>query len=211
MSAKGKAGSKSVKDDRYYTPAWVVRQCLQYGTFVAIESIRDRPQRILDPGAGRGVFTDAVRAKYPKAEITALDLDPTVGPWPTADHSLVSTNFLEWNTNKAQSFDLVVGNPPYKLAQKFLEHSLRMSRYVVFLLRVGFLASARRYHFLQAHPPVAVYLLPNRPRFIYPDGAPRSSDQTEYAIMCWRERLPGPQPVPRLFWLPVLDRDERKE
>lgn len=211
MSAKGKAGSKSVKDDRYYTPAWVVRQCFQYATFGSLESIIDRPQRILDPGAGRGAFVDAARAKYPNAIITAQDLDPGVGPWPSATISNCAQNFLEWNTDKAQSFDLVVGNPPYKLAQKFLEHSLRMSRYVVFLLRVGFLCSARRYHFLQAHPPLAVYLLPNRPRFIYPDGAPRSSDQTEYAIMCWRTMMPRPMAAPRLFWLPVLDRDERKE
>jgi predicted RNA methylase len=206
MSAKGKAGSKSVKDDRYYTPAWVVNQCFQHVT-PHLESCAT-PPRILDPGAGRGAFVDGARAKYPTAEITALDLDPKVGPWPNANHSLVSTDFLKWNIDKALIFDLVVGNPPYKLAQKFLEHALGMSQYVVFLLRVGFLASARRYDFLLAHPPAAICLLPNRPRFIYPDGVPRSSDQTEYAIMRW-ERRPGLRPAPRLFWLPKLDRKER--
>jgi hypothetical protein len=43
----------------------------------------------------------------------------------------------------------IITNPPYMLAEEFVEHALELSPLVVMLLRLAFLESERRCHLLE--------------------------------------------------------------
>ncbi len=79
-------------------------------------------------------------------------------------------------------FDVALGNPPFSLAQEFVEESMRVADTVVMLLRLNFIGSAGRSAFMQKHTP-DVYVLPDRPSF---DG--RGTDSIEYAWFVWQGR-----------------------
>jgi hypothetical protein len=82
-------------------------------------------------------------------------------------------------------FDLIVGNPPYAVAEAHIRHALALSaRYgsaVAFLLRVNFLGSKERFAFWRDHPPTLVSVLSERPSFF---GT--GTDASEYAFFVWR-------------------------
>jgi hypothetical protein len=62
--------------------------------------------------------------------------------------------------------DLQVTNPPFSLAEEFLEKSLKEADTVVYLLRLNFLGSQKRYEFWQRHQPTHLFVLSERPSFV---------------------------------------------
>lgn len=71
-----------------------------------------RPRRILDPGAGGGVWGRAARRKYPKAEIWGVENSgepkpPEYDTWWT--HNYLSDNYED----RLREQTLIIGNPPY--------------------------------------------------------------------------------------------------
>lgn len=72
--------------------------------------------------------------------------------------------------------DMIITNPPFRLAKEFLEKSLSEAEVVVYLLRLGFLESKKRREFNQMHPPTNLIVLSERPSFT-PDG---NTDRTAY-------------------------------
>lgn len=85
-------------------------------------------------------------------------------------------------------FAVAAGNPPYSLAEEFLARSLEVADTVALLLRVNYLASAKRNVFMRKFTP-DVYILPNRPSF-----RGKGTDSPEYAWLLWpkdRDRSTG--------------------
>ena len=59
--------------------------------------------------------------------------------------------------------DCIITNPPYKQAQKFVEHSLNCTtKKVAMLLKLAFLESASRYELFQESPLKTVYVFSKR-------------------------------------------------
>jgi hypothetical protein len=100
----------------------------------------------------------------------------------------------------ATRYDLVVGNPPFHHAQEFVEKALIVAQNVVFLLRLGFLASKRRYEFWRRNRPARVFVLPKRPSFSGDGGV----DRYDYCFAGWRC---GMQPRTQLHWLPPVEKE----
>lgn len=185
------------------------------------------PDRILDPGCGRGVWGLACKNRYghsavvhgveyrSREEAEACFLPEGGSPytiWHKAD-------FLTWQTST--KFDLIVGNWPYgrnvygnldrRYAEKFARKSLSLLNdggYVVALLRLGFVAGQRRAAgFWKEFPPVYVYVVPERPSFVidpYINNKgklvkPGDVDDSEYGLYIWRYGFQG-ETV--LRWLP---------
>ena len=72
----------------------------------------------------------------------------------------------------------ILTNPPYKLAQKFIEKSLEMikrRRYAIFLLRIQFLEGQKRKKFFEEYPPKFVYVHSAR------IGIWKNNDQEKYS------------------------------
>jgi hypothetical protein len=88
-------------------------------------------------------------------------------------------DFLRKTPPDSPVFYVVITNPPYNQALEFVETSMRWGRIVVMLLRLNWIASAKRHAFVRDHPP-DVYVLPNRPSF-----TGKGTDATEYAWFVW--------------------------
>lgn len=152
------------------------------------------PQCILDPGAGTGVWGMASRRRWPNSLITGVELR-TETPKPNAYNFWMHQNFLLSTATPA--FDLVVGNPPYDVAEQFIRHSLNCLEhggYMVLLLRLAFLESQTRARALYRHtPPQSVVVRANRVSFTG-DG---QTNATAYAYFIWQKDWHG---EPALKW-----------
>lgn len=87
------------------------------------------------------------------------------------------------------SLDLIITNPPYALAHRFLEKSLSEAACVCYLLRLNILGGGglrgrienrARKAFFQRNPPTHLFVLSERPSFTV-----GGTDATEYAWFCW--------------------------
>ncbi len=80
-----------------------------------------------------------------------------------------------------EKFDLIITNPPFSLAQEFLEKSLNESDFVAYLLRINFLGSKKRKVFFdKIGTPDKMFVLSKRPSF-----TGKGTDSTEYAWFVW--------------------------
>jgi hypothetical protein len=100
-----------------------------------------------------------------------------------------------------QGFGLVIGNPPFKVAEEHVLHSLELLKpggYLAFLLRLGFLGSFRRAVGLWSRPGL-LHVAPIAPRpSFYSKARLRkterrsgSNDKSEYALFLWRAGYAG--------------------
>lgn len=80
-------------------------------------------------------------------------------------------------------YDVIIGNPPYSLAQEFIEKCFTLLKddgEIIMLLRTAFLESKKRYKFWQKHPLNGLYVLSKRPSF-----TGEGTDATSYSFMIW--------------------------
>ena len=75
-----------------------------------------KPERILDPAVGLGIFPGILREMLPTASITGVDIDPLIFEFASAQLRnsavrLVNGDFLSEDCE--DSFDAIVANPPY--------------------------------------------------------------------------------------------------
>ena len=162
--------------DQYFTPPWLTKAVLP-----EIERLLKRTHinlkwkdiSILEPACGDGAMVDELRNTWPEAQITASDITTGV-------------DFL--NMSETVKYDIIVSNPPYKLAMPFVQKAHRMLKpqgIICFLLRMNWLASKTRAEWLRANTP-AVFVSPRRPKFALNKHGVVSSDACEYAWMVWR-------------------------
>lgn len=202
-----KAGrAERKKNDAYYTP--------QPLADLLVRDL-DGPDnrllglKVLEPSAGAGAF--ALACEIAGATVTVLDLDPDApcfkcdAEW--ADR--ICADFLEWSPPDGETFDLIVGNPPYLDGEAFVVRTLELlapGGLCVFLLRLGFWAGLERCDGLyQDHPVEDVRPVAPRPSFTG-DG---KTDGTEYGVFYFRRpggvsALPVPEVLGRhVRWFPV--------
>ncbi len=169
MSATNRGGQRC-EADNYPTPAWCARRLLDE---VALPG-----GRWLEPAAGDCAIIRAIpcRGRDWTAVEVRRECEPTIDArramrlytWHAADYLALPP--------PAERFEVAITNPPYSLAQPFIDKMLAEAWVVVALLRLNYLASERRAAFMREHRP-SVYVLPNRPSFS-PDG---HTDACEYA------------------------------
>ncbi len=147
------------------------------------------PLRVLDPGAGCGSFGKGARELWPLATITGCELRDIPPPevydrWLWGDYPTLYRGMFP-------AFDLIMGNPPFKLAEPFVRTSLPLllpGGHLVFLLRLAFLEGQRRRDGLFAEfPPKAVWVCSKRPSFSG-DG---KTNATAFAVVVWQQGWDG--------------------
>lgn len=160
---------------------------------------------VLDPGAGTGVWGQAALRAWPDAYISGIELREMDHP---AGFStwLDCADFCEF-ARRAHgyhlTYDLICGNPPFRLAAEFVRASVPLLAHngvLAFLLRLDYLGSIKRGPFWEQHPPCAVYTVVPRPQFSR--GKVGRSDSGEYGIFLWRSRSHAEWGKPaRMGWL----------
>ena len=85
-------------------------------------------------------------------------------------------DFFDWK----EDVDLILTNPPFSLAQEFIDHSIDHAATVFMLLRLNYLGSIKRHEWWVSKPPAALWVFSKRPSF-----TGNGTDATDYAWFCW--------------------------
>lgn len=142
-----------VVGDFYVEPRWAVDQLIGAETFTGT---------VHDPACGSGTIPSQFRS----AGIPATGSDIVHREF---GNGAVCDFFAD-----ATVRDNIVANPPYKLAEEFARHALRMAGYkVALILPISFLESQRRDDLYERFPPARVLIFARRPSMppgVMPDG-----------------------------------------
>jgi hypothetical protein len=176
-SKKAGTGHQRHLSDYYATPSHVTRAILR-------RLCIDVP-RILEPSAGDGaIVRELLAAGVPADRVRAIEIDP--GRAAQVPCVTQCEDFLKCRPWRREDEPwLVIGNPPFSLAQEFVEHSLAIvapGGTVAMLLRLAFLESQKRASFHREHP-ADLYVLPRRPSF--------TGKGTDSAAVAWFLWGPG--------------------
>jgi SAM-dependent methyltransferase len=180
------------KNDHYPTPIELCRAGVDLSTLTS-------PRNVLDPGCGTGVWGQAAREIYSQVYIDGVDISPQI-EMGKIYNAIFKQDFLEEKSKFNAPYDLIVGNPPYRLAEEFIwkSHSLlRRNGDIIFLLRLNFLEGQKRGGGLwKEFPPSEVWVLSKRPSFT----GDRRTDATAYMLIKWCSGLRNKYPT-QLYWL----------
>jgi hypothetical protein len=157
--------------DRYDTPAWCVHRLL--------EAVDIPVGRWLEPSAGSGAIRAAVERQPYGGWIQWTEMDIAPRRAGIVEQDFLAAKFE--HTYAGLPFRCAIGNPPYRLAEDFARRCVGVADVTVFLLRLNWLAGAKRADWMQRNTP-SIYVLPNRPSFT---GG--GTDATDYAWFVWRK------------------------
>ncbi|GMA64734.1 DNA methyltransferase [Alicyclobacillus fastidiosus] len=159
MSATNRANHKRNANDSYPTPSWCTEAIVR-------EIVWTSDSRVLEPCCGDGAISRVIEHVQWVSHIEWCEIQ-------------MGRDFLEYDFF-GERFDFVITNPPFSLAQEFVEKSLTLANCVIMLLRLNFLASGKRKEFWEKHPPTAIHVLTKRPSF-----TGNGTDATDYAWFVW--------------------------
>jgi predicted RNA methylase len=195
--------------DLYCTPEAEVEQALSL-VRDDFREFKDGPKRILDIGAGSGIWGHYAREYWPEATIIGAELRDTEKP-EAYDYWLVG-DFFGWidRLEMAKRFDLICGNPPFGVVEKIIDRSWNLLRIPThsayfgrpahggrlgFFLRLAFLEGQnRRDNLYREHPLKKLGVYSKRVSFSG-DG---KTNATAHAFFLWELGYPGSEFL-RLF------------
>lgn len=154
----GESGYERVENDAYFTPAWCTEALLS--TF--------SPLAVWDPACGDGAILKVCAARGIKAYGSDIH-----------DYGWPGTFVTDFFKCEKAAYPIIITNPPYESARKFIEHALALTKenggYVGMLLRNEFdSAGSRRHLFADCPSFKAKYVLTRRPKwFAHEKAAPR--------------------------------------
>jgi hypothetical protein len=164
---------------------------------VAIEAllrVEKLPHHIWEPACGRGRIVSILRAHG--HTVWATDLNDYGCP--------ESENRIDFLMEHQRRFDVecILTNPPFKLAEQFVEHALYHSPRVIMLLRLAFYESARRSHILERSGLARIHVFRKRLPMMHRDGweGRKANSGMAFAWFCWDRSHMGPTTIHRISW-----------
>ena len=159
-----------IEGDDYATPSWVTE---------ALLSVEDMPQGIWECAPGDGVMVRTLRSNG--AQVYARDQDFLTASLPVGVGSILT-------------------NPPYKLADAFVDHALLFNVKVAMLLPIGWdTAKSRARFFRDCKAFKAKHILTRRIRWANIEQK-SAGPSMNHAWYVWGPRRVG---VPTIGWLPL--------
>ena len=119
----------------------------------------------------------------------------------TADQDHAGWDFL-LEHKLPDGVDMILTNPPFKLAGEFVAHALRLCPRVIMLLRLTFLESTGRTSILDNGHLASVHIFKNRLPMMHRDGwtGNRVSNPTAFAWFVWQRGYAGNPELDRISW-----------
>lgn len=141
---------KRVENDFYATPR------------NAVEAVLDKVKlngSILEPAAGQGHISNVLKEYYPYSEIVSTDLIQREEKFGIPIQGNV--DFLTHNFNR--KFDNIITNPPFNLAQEFIERALDLANdKVIMFAKIQLLEGNKRREMFENTPLKYVYVFSKR-------------------------------------------------
>ena len=184
---------KDSRDD-FPTPPWATRALMEH-----VIPGHGEGQTCLEPACGAGHMAKVLR-EYFKENVYASDKYH----YGYGDiHDYTEPKFGR------NSFDWVITNPPFNLAEEFVSASLDISRVgVAILARTVFIESVGRYNRLfKDRPPTIFAQFVERVPMVKGRLDPKASTATGYSWIVWDKKA---KPEPRLVWIPPCRRQLEK-
>lgn len=139
-----------VENDFYATPFEATREILKREELVG---------SILEPAAGQGHISKIIREFYPNSEIISTDLVEREDKFNIGLQG--NTDFIRHNFKR--KFGTIITNPPFKLAQQFVERALQLAEHkVIMFAKIQFLESKSRRELFEKYPPARIYVFSER-------------------------------------------------
>lgn len=182
--------------DDFPTPPWATRALCEY----ILETKALREMTCLEPAAGRGYMSKPLQEYF---------------------HSVQSSDAYRYGYEQVRDFltypfealshDWVITNPPFRLAEEFVDRALIVARRgVAILARTVFLESVGRYEgIFRDRPPTTFAQFSERVPMIKGRVDPKATTATGYAWFIWEK---GAVPNhPRLTWVPPCRRSLERD
>lgn len=183
--------------DDFPTPPWATRALLEN----IIEPSGDpRTMSVLEPACGRGFMATALAEYF--GQVDASDVH---------DYGFGECSDFLTTAYDDNQYDWVVTNPPFRLAEAFIQHALPIARQgVAMLVRTVFIESVGRYNrIFSVNPPTTIAQYSERVPMVKGRIDKRASTATGYAWVIWEKEQ---HRKPMLTWVPPcrkrLERDD---
>lgn len=175
--------------DDFPTPPWATRALCEFLADWCEESLEYLSVR--EPAANRGHMVKPLFEYF--GHVMASDVHDYGAGYRVQDYLFGPDEHFDRT-------DWTVSNPPFKLAEQFIERALRLSKVgVAMIVRAAFLEGVGRHERLfSKHPPA--FALQFTERVVMHKGrlAPEGSTATAYAWLIWRHNFTDT----RLRWIP---------
>jgi hypothetical protein len=170
--------------DLYETPTVVTEALLK---------VEPLPHRIWEPAAGRGAIVNVLRAHG--HDVVATDLVDYGVPGQESGRDFLLEQRLP------DGIEVITTNPPYRLADQFVEHALELCPRFM-LLRLAFLGSIRRTAILDGGSLARVHIFKRRCPMMHRDGwtGPKITSALAFAWFVWDRNRDGPTTLSRIDW-----------
>jgi|SRR5262252_370049 len=179
-----RAPLKERRGDCYDTPAVAVHALLKVETL---------PRIIWEPACGIGNIVEVLRAAG--HAVIATDLNDRGCP-----HSQSRIDFLL--RCPSRNVQAIVTNPPFQLAEEFVEIALARAPLVVMLLRLAFMESERRSNILEGRGLARVHVFRRRLPMMHRAGweGKKANSGMAFAWFVWDRNYHGPTTIDRISW-----------
>ena len=159
---------------------------------LALLRVEPLPGTIWEPACGPGAIVRVLRDAGRR--LIATDLIDYRSPDPGRDFLL--------ERRAPDGIEMIVTNPPFKLAAQFAAHALSLCPRVAMLLRLTFLESTRRNAILDGGQLARVHIFRNRLPMMHRDGwaGNRVSNPTAFAWFVWERGYTGKPEINRISW-----------
>ncbi len=173
--------------DNFPTPPWATRALIEH---VVGKHTDLRNQTCLEPACGQGYMSLALKEYF--GSVSSSDV---------ADYHYGKISDFTSENYEENSYDWVITNPPFKLAEEFILKSLPIARKgVAILARTVFLESIGRFHrVFTPYPPAIFAQFSERVPMVKGRLDQKASTATGYAWFVW---LKQQEEGPKLTWIP---------
>jgi hypothetical protein len=170
--------------DLYQTPRVAIEALLR------VESI---PATVWEPAAGRGAIVRVLEA-HGHTVITS-DIHQY------GFHLTFCRDFL-LETELPAGVECIMTNPPFNIAEPFIERALQLCPIVVMLLRLAFLESERRCGLLENRGLARVHVFRKRLPMMHRDewAGRKANSGMAFAWFVWDRAHVGPATIHRISW-----------
>lgn len=182
--------------DDFPTPPWATRALCEW---LRAEDFNLGVMDCREPAANRGHMVAPLREYF--GHVIASDIHDYGAGFGQRDYLFGPLAHLSCT-------DWTITNPPFRLAEPFVERALRLSRVgVAMIVRSAFLEGVGRFERLfSQHQPSHVLQFSERVVMHKGRLAPEGSTATAYCWIVWDTREPAPgamaRPSARLWWIP---------